>query len=191
MFSVLSSPAFSGPLTCWYNDAGQSTGADSGDRGLQENQYGKLVNNGRPGTDYAYILILTEWNDGNACPRVMNIEATKEDTKESLPSMSASQETCGNNADLNQRSQGCSDLISNPLASTTDVTWALWSRAYVRCGNAPDNDVISDLMMAARLDTKEWQEYFRGAGGYTGAIDGQMNVELYKAVSRYVKAGCR
>ncbi len=101
-------------------------------------------------------------------------------------------DVCGNASDLQERAVGCSRVIAHPEATVDDVTWGLWSRAYVRCGQSvPDTEIVADLMTAVRLDPYTWQEYFRNAGGYAGPLDGQISYELYEAVGRYVTGGCQ
>lgn len=99
---------------------------------------------------------------------------------------------CGNASDLQERAVGCSRVIGHPEAPLGDVTWALWSRAYVRCGQSvvPDTAIIADLMTAVRLEPYTWQEYFRDVAGYAGPLDGRITYELYEAVGSYVANGC-
>jgi len=106
-------------------------------------------------------------------------------------SVQALTEICGNENDLDRRARGCTDIISHPEATDADLGWAYWSRAYVRCGRADDQDIMADLMSMVALDVVDSQEYFQRAGGYTGPIDGQVNNALYGAVERYVSGGCR
>lgn len=100
-------------------------------------------------------------------------------------------EICGNESDLYLRALGCSDIIANPDATPQDVSWAHWSRAYVRCGDAPQSDIVADLMSAVRLDPLEWQDYYQRVSGYRGPMDGQMNYQLHGAVTRFAGKGCR
>jgi len=100
-------------------------------------------------------------------------------------------ETCGNEDDLTLRALGCSDMIAHPDATPGDVTWAHWGRAYVRCERAPDQDVIADLVVALRQDTKEYQGYFQRVGTYSGPIDGVLRPEIFDSVTQFVEAGCR
>lgn len=65
-----------GELTCWYNEAGQGTGADSGTHG---GTVGQVVQ-GRPGHNppssgdwyWAYVLPAGQWTDGNSCPPALD-----------------------------------------------------------------------------------------------------------------------
>ncbi len=98
---------------------------------------------------------------------------------------------CGNDPNSTARALGCTRVIGHPEATLEDVTWAYWSRAYVRCGSTPEPEIVADLMSAVWLDPYTWQEYFRGAGGYRGPIDGQITYELVEAVNTYVAGGCR
>lgn len=99
---------------------------------------------------------------------------------------------CGNAPDWQERVEACSRVIGHPESTVDDVTWGLWSRAYVRCGHGvPDAEIVADLMSAVWLDPYTWQEYFRNAGGYAGPLDGRVSYELYDAVGRYVTGGCR
>ena len=100
-------------------------------------------------------------------------------------------ETCGNNPDIKERALGCSDVIANPFSDPSNVSWAHWSRAYVRCGTAPARDIIADLVEAARTDTAQWQEYYARASDYQGPEDGVFSTELYGAIVKFAEAGCR
>ena len=198
MLIMLSGSAFSGPLTCWYNAQGESTSANSGSYGVPENQYDQLVTSPENnGADYVLSWVLSEWVDGDSCPRTVEVSTTVDvsttgkSAKSNLVSLDDSRETCGNNSNMKLRARGCSDIISNPLADIKDVTWALWSRSYVLCGTVANNEIIADLMTAARLDPQDWQTYFKKVGGYTGKVGGKLNMELYEAINRYVKRGCR
>lgn len=113
------------------------------------------------------------------------------DPSKELPPVDEAMETCGNERDNVLRALGCSNVISNPTASTADVSWALWSRAYVRCGDAPVEDIISDLMAAVRMDPVEWKEYYQRVSGYEGPMDTSIDYNLYGAVSRFANGGCR
>ena len=107
-----------------------------------------------------------------------------------LPSVEDAAETCGNDSDTVARALGCSALISNPQADIDYVTYALWHRAYVRCTteSAPKQDIISDLMMSARLDPKGWQEQW--AGSYDGPVDGVLRPEMYEVARKWVEGRC-
>lgn len=94
-----------------------------------------------------------------------------------------------NDAGLVARALSCSEVISNPLAETQDLTYALWHRAYVRCGEAPPQDIIADVMMSARLDPRAWQEQYSGL--YTGPVDGVLNAEMYETARLWVEGDCR
>ena len=98
---------------------------------------------------------------------------------------------CGNNSDTVERALSCSDVIANPFANASNVSWAHWSRAYLRCGNAPERDVIADLVASARVDTAQWQEYYARASDYTGPQDGQFSNDLYASIVHFVEKGCR
>lgn len=113
------------------------------------------------------------------------------DPSKNMPTLTEATEICGNEDDLVLRALGCSDIISNPGATPQDLSWAYWSRAYVRCSDAPMPDIISDLMSAVRLDTLEWQEYYQRVSGYRGPLDGQVNYQLHGAVERYANRKCR
>lgn len=104
-------------------------------------------------------------------------------------SIEAASEDCGNNDDVVARALACSEIISNPLADTRDLTYALWQRAYVRCGAAPKQDIIADLMMSARLDPAAWQEQYSYV--YTGPMDGVLNAEMYEVARNWVEGDCR
>lgn len=66
-----------GELTCWYNEAGQGTGADSGTHG---GSVGQVVQD-RPGHSppssgdwyWAYVLAADQWTDGNSCPPALDM----------------------------------------------------------------------------------------------------------------------
>lgn len=113
------------------------------------------------------------------------------DPSRELPSEEEAMEICGNERDNELRALGCSDVISNPTASASNVSWAHWSRAYVRCSSAPVEDLIADFMAAARTDTLQWQEYWQRVSGYEGPMDGQVNYQLYGAASRWANQRCR
>jgi hypothetical protein len=60
----------SSPLTCWYNSSGAFTGADSGNpAGVPAAGQFQSYRTG----DYAYAYRLDVWNDGNDCPRSINL----------------------------------------------------------------------------------------------------------------------
>jgi len=118
-------------------------------------------------------------------------DASGEAPANDLPPLDVARDTCGNEDDLELRAIGCSDMIANPEAGMEDVKWAYWSRAYVRCGRAaPNEDIVADLMAMTRIDVADAQGYFQGAGGYAGPIDGQLGMDLYDAIVRYVEGGC-
>lgn len=66
-----------GELTCWYNEVGQGTGADSGTHGAP---VGQVVHD-RPGHNppssgdwyWAYVLSAGQWTDGNSCPPALDM----------------------------------------------------------------------------------------------------------------------
>lgn len=107
------------------------------------------------------------------------------------PSLSAVRDTCGNHPDVRQRALGCSQMIGHPDATLKDVTGGLWTRAYVRCGSAPDDEVLADLMAAVWLDPVEWQRHYQNIGFYGGPIDGRVSPDLVFGVQDYVANGCR
>ena len=113
------------------------------------------------------------------------------DPSRELPSLDVAMETCGNEHDTTLRALGCSDVISNPLAPVADVSWALWSRAYVRCGDVPVSDTIADLTEAVRIHPSDWHDYYKRVSGYDGPMDGTLNYQLYGAISRWANKGCR
>ncbi len=57
------------PLTCWYNESGNYSGADSGSNRVNNgiNEVGKLIKTGNGG-DYTWGYIITEWVNGKDCP---------------------------------------------------------------------------------------------------------------------------
>ncbi len=98
---------------------------------------------------------------------------------------------CGNERDLTVRALGCSQVISHPEASDNQLSSAYWGRAYVRCAGATaDEDIIADLVSAARIEPREWQVFYRDQGHYGGPIDGDVTFDLLDAIRSYVNAGC-
>ena len=55
------------PLTCWYDENGTYTGADSGNHGNADTQVGQAAKVGESG-DYTWAYIIGEWEDGSSCP---------------------------------------------------------------------------------------------------------------------------
>ena len=108
--------------------------------------------------------------------------------EEIRPTLSELMDACGNDPDVELRALACSEVIASPEAQPLDVSHALWTRAYVRCDRAPFEDVVSDLMAAARLDTAEWQQYYYNTSGYTGPIDGRVNDQLLAAIEDWVRS---
>ncbi|MEL7116101.1 MAG: hypothetical protein AAGP08_10990 [Pseudomonadota bacterium] len=114
------------------------------------------------------------------------------DPTRELPSEDVAMNTCGNESDLYLRAEGCTNVISNPSASLSNVSWAHWSRGYVLCGEVPVEQTIADFMASMRADpTVKWQEYWQRVSGYAGPMDGQLNYQLYGAMSRWANQGCR
>lgn len=79
VFSLCASVASANQLTCWYNASGASTGADGGNRGLPESQWGlsyAIPNpNGSGSDDYAYVIILPSYDSGSDCPESAELRA--------------------------------------------------------------------------------------------------------------------
>lgn len=69
MMAASSAWAGEGPLTCWYSATGESAGADSGDSGIPEADYGKVV----PMSYEPYAMVITDWVDGTSCPAKVDI----------------------------------------------------------------------------------------------------------------------
>jgi hypothetical protein len=72
VFGLSATAVSASPLTCWYNSEGTFTGADGGSMGVPEAQWGlayAIPNpNGSTVGDYANVIILPTYNDGNDCP---------------------------------------------------------------------------------------------------------------------------
>ncbi len=65
-----------GELTCWYNDQGQSAGADSGNY-LNAPLFQSVQNTrGGGGGPWVYVLGAGEWSDGNSCPESIDVSGT-------------------------------------------------------------------------------------------------------------------
>lgn len=79
LLSIGAMSASAGQLTCWYNAAGEFTGADGGTQGVPEDQWNLAYAIPSPkdhgGGDYAYVMILKEYNDGNDCPKMLKTSA--------------------------------------------------------------------------------------------------------------------
>ena len=77
--SLCASAASAGPLTCWYNSEGAFTGADGGNRGISETQWDLAYAIPNPNTDatedYAFVVILSDYDSGNDCPKSAELRA--------------------------------------------------------------------------------------------------------------------
>lgn len=77
--TLCASAASAGPLTCWYNSAGASKGADGGSMGVPEAQWGlpyAIPNPAGSGSDdYAFIIVLPTYESGNDCPDSAELRA--------------------------------------------------------------------------------------------------------------------
>jgi hypothetical protein len=71
---MASGPAFAGPLTCYYDAQGNSMGADGGNSGVPESQYGQLVvPQDFHGGSHSYVYILASYESGNDCPDTVEV----------------------------------------------------------------------------------------------------------------------
>lgn len=75
--SLSASAVSAGQLTCWYNSTGAFTGADGGNRGIPESQWGlsyAIPNPNMGGAeDYAFVIILPSYESGNDCPKQVEL----------------------------------------------------------------------------------------------------------------------
>jgi hypothetical protein len=73
-FTVCATASFATPLSCWYYANGASAGADTGSFDVPESQFGEVIVSPRStGSEDTYVLVLTEWTDGNSCPETITI----------------------------------------------------------------------------------------------------------------------
>lgn len=106
-----------------------------------------------------------------------------------LRSIQAATDACGSNADgLEARALACAEIISHPNAGIQDLTYALWQRAYVRCGDVTIEDTVADLMMSARLDPEGWKQQYSVT--YEGSAEGFHQV-AYETLRPWAERGCR